>query len=94
MLTAIKYDTICIRHFVPRVNPKHTWQTWRNFRKVRGTGRRKGDPLLFLGLLLLSRIVEVAGRLYYYQEVGRHYILSIEAMVRRQRTSCEPTGVN
>jgi len=94
VLTDIKYGTLCIRRFLPLVNPKHALQTWRNFRKARGKAYRKGDLLSFLALLLLTRIVEVAGRLYYYQKVGRDYTPSAEAVVRHQRTSGEPTGVN
>jgi len=90
----LKYGTLCIRRFLPLVNPKHALQTWRNFRKARGKAYRKGDLLSFLALLLLTRIVEVAGRLYYYQKVGRDYTPSAEAVVRHQRTSGEPTGVN
>ncbi len=80
VLTDIKYQTLCIRRFVPLINLQNTQRIWKNFKKVRRPEWKQGDSIRFWALLLLSRIVDIAGRLYYYWKVGRYYKPSPSAL--------------
>ena len=71
LLIDVKEGTLSTRRFVPVPNVRQTQDNWRRFRKSRGRG-----PLLwarFWGLALLTRVVDVMGRSYYYWTVGRRY---------------------
>lgn len=73
VLIDVKERTLSARRFVPLINIAHTWDSWRRFAEVSG-----GGPILFArfwGLAQLTRLVEVAGRAYYYWTAGRWYRL-------------------
>lgn len=73
VLIDVKERTLSARRFVPFINVAHTWDNWRRFAEVCG-----GGPIMFArfwGLAQLTRMVEVAGRVYYYWTAGRWYQL-------------------
>lgn len=73
VLIDVKERTLAARRFVPLINVAHTWDSWRRFAEVCG-----GGPIMFArfwGLAQLTRMVEVAGRVYYYWTAGRWYQL-------------------
>ena len=80
VLTDTKYGTLSMRRFVPLVDPRSVWTIWSNFRKVRGVTYKGRDGLLFWTLILLSRVVDVASRFYYFWKIGHHYTPSPEAL--------------
>ena len=71
VLIDVKEGTLSVRRFLPILNLVHTLDSWRRFSQRRG-----GGPITlvrFWGLAQLTRVVEVAGRVYYYWTVGRRY---------------------
>jgi GT2 family glycosyltransferase len=71
VLTDVKEGTLCARRFIPLLHVGRTWRNWVHFAARYGGG--PGAFLRFWSLAVLTRIVDVAGRLYYYCTVGRRY---------------------
>jgi GT2 family glycosyltransferase len=64
VLTDMKEGTLQLRRFVPFVDPRGAVEQWRDFRKSYGGGARSFAS--FWTLTIIARLVEVAGRGYYY----------------------------
>jgi GT2 family glycosyltransferase len=71
LLIDVKEGTLRARRFVPVLNLVQTLDNWRRFAREHGGGA--GAFVGFWGLAVLTRIVDVAGRAYYYTTVGRRY---------------------
>lgn len=71
VLTDCKEGTLQTQRFLPLINVPQTWDNWRQFQRRFGAG--VVACVGFWGLALLLRCVDVAGRVYYYARVGRHY---------------------
>lgn len=71
ILTDVKERTLSPKRFVPLPDPVRTWKDWTNYRALYHSTTL--DFIYFWGLALISRLVGVAGRFYYYFTVGRHF---------------------
>jgi glycosyltransferase involved in cell wall biosynthesis len=71
LLNEIKVGRLSLRQFVPLVNLPRAWRDWQNFRSLFGSDA--ATLFRFWTLTLLVRVVDVAGRCYYFWTVGHRY---------------------
>jgi GT2 family glycosyltransferase len=69
VLLDLREGTLGVRRFMPVVNPATLWHDWRHFRALFGGTAR--DFMALSAALVLTRAIEVAGRIFYYRRFRR-----------------------
>lgn len=67
----LKEGSLSIKQFIPIPNLKLAWQSWVNFNNLFEVSMQ--NTFQFWGLIILTRWIDVLGRIYYYPKAKKIY---------------------